>query len=100
MIDKGKYIIVEYSRLQSNIVDHSLKQSNMIDSCWSEKGEVLRRGVGTLRCCFPPNACAQWQPDDLTARTQKVSPGGRIPRSTSHFLFVDMFIYIYIYIYI
>ena len=29
----------------------------------SEKGEVLLRGVGTLRSSFPPNASVQWQPD-------------------------------------
>ena len=37
----------------------------------SEKGEVLLRGVGTLRCSFPPNAAVQWQPDGLTVHTKK-----------------------------
>ena len=37
----------------------------------SEKGEVLLRGVGTLRYRFPPNASVQWQPDGLTIRTKK-----------------------------
>ena len=36
-----------------------------------EKGEVLLRGVGTLRCLFPPNASAQWQPDGLAIPTLK-----------------------------
>ena len=42
----------------------------------SEKGEVLLRGVGTLRYLFLPNASVQWQPDGL------VIPRSRIPRST------------------
>ena len=37
----------------------------------SEKGEVLLRGVGTLRDLFPPNASVQWQPDGLTIHTKK-----------------------------
>ena len=37
----------------------------------SEKGEVLLRGVGTLRCYFPPSASVQWQPGDLTIHTKK-----------------------------
>ena len=38
---------------------------------WSQKGEVLRRGVGTLRYLLPPNASVQGQPDGLTIHTQK-----------------------------
>ena len=37
----------------------------------SEKGEVLPRGVGTLRDLFAPSASAQWQPDGLTIHTKK-----------------------------
>ena len=37
----------------------------------SEKGEVLLRGVGTLRYSFPPNASAQWQPGDLATYTKR-----------------------------
>ena len=37
----------------------------------SEKGEVLLRGVGTLRYLSPADASAQWQPDGLTIRTNK-----------------------------
>ena len=37
----------------------------------SEKGEMLLRGVGALRCFFPPNASVQWQPDGLTIHTRK-----------------------------
>ena len=37
----------------------------------SEKGEVLLRGVGTLRYDFQPNASVQWQPGDLTIHTNK-----------------------------
>ena len=37
----------------------------------SEKGEVLLRGVGTLRYVFLPNASVQWQPDGLTIHTKK-----------------------------
>ena len=37
-----------------------------------EKGEVLLRGVGTLRYYFPPNASSvQLQPCDLTIHTKK-----------------------------
>ena len=45
----------------------------------SEKGEVLLRGIGTLRYLFPQNACVQWQPDGLTSPRQKVAPRSRIP---------------------
>ena len=37
----------------------------------SEKGEVLLRGVGTLRHLFPPSASVQWQPDGLTIHAKK-----------------------------
>ena len=37
----------------------------------SENGEVLLRGVGTLRYVFPPDASVQWQPDGLTIHTKK-----------------------------
>ena len=37
----------------------------------SEKGEVLLRGVGTLRYVFPPNASLQWQPGGLTILTKQ-----------------------------
>ena len=37
----------------------------------SEKGEVLLRGVGTLRYCSPPNASVQWLPDGLTIHTKE-----------------------------
>ena len=37
----------------------------------SEKGEVLLRGFGTLRCVVLPNASVQWQPGDLTIHTDK-----------------------------
>ena len=37
----------------------------------SEKGEVLLRGVGTLRYIFPPDASVQWQPDGLKIPTKK-----------------------------
>ena len=30
------------------------------------KGEVLLRGMGTLRYSSPPNASVQWQPGDST----------------------------------
>ena len=43
----------------------------------SEKGEVLLRGVGTLRCFTPPNASLQWQPDGLTIYTNKWVLGAR-----------------------
>ena len=39
--------------------------------CDSEQGEVLLRGVGTLRYDFPPKASVQWQPGDLTIHTKK-----------------------------
>ena len=35
------------------------------------KGEVLLRGVGTLRYLFPPNASVQWQPDGLIIHANK-----------------------------
>ena len=41
----------------------------------SEKGEVLLRGVGTLRYSFLPNASVQWQPDGLTIHTKRWFPG-------------------------
>ena len=53
----------------------TLKRTRMcemhIDVHESEKGEVLLRGVGTLRYVFPPNASVQWQPDGLTTHTKK-----------------------------
>ena len=36
-----------------------------------EKGEVLLRGVGTLRYVFPPSASVQRQPDGLTTHANK-----------------------------
>ena len=39
----------------------------------SETGEVLLRGIGTLRYLFPPNASVQWQPDGLTIHTKSGS---------------------------
>ena len=47
----------------------------------SEKGEVLLRGVGTLRYVFPPNASVQWQPDGLTIHTKKWFLGARLLRA-------------------
>ena len=41
----------------------------------SEKGEVLLRGLGTLRYSVPPYASMQWQPGDLIIRTNKWLPG-------------------------
>ena len=38
---------------------------------FSEKGEVLLGGVGTVRYSFPPNASVQWQPGGLTIHTKK-----------------------------
>ena len=38
---------------------------------YSEKGEMLLRGVGALRCLLPPSASVQWQPDGLTMHTRK-----------------------------
>ena len=35
------------------------------------KGEVLRRGVSTLRYVCPTNASVQWQPGGLTVRAKK-----------------------------
>ena len=37
----------------------------------SEKGEVLLKGVGTLRFVVPPSASVQRQPDGLTIQTNK-----------------------------
>ena len=73
----------------------------------SERGEVLLRGVGTLRYYFPPNASAQWQPGDLNPH-QKVAPGSQIPSTTSHLSYArpgckrraNTYIHIYIYIYV
>ena len=36
-----------------------------------KRGSAPKRGVGTLRYYFPPNASAQWQPDGLTIHTKK-----------------------------
>ena len=38
----------------------------------SEKGEVLLRGVGTLRHFSPPDASVQWQPDGLTIHAKQL----------------------------
>ena len=51
----------------------------------SEKGEVLLRGVGTLRSIFWSSVktllvkcpSVQWQPDDLTIHTNKCFLGAR-----------------------
>ena len=48
----------------------------------AEKGEVLLRGVGTLRHCFPPSASVQWQPDGLITRSKKWSLGARFLGAT------------------
>ena len=37
----------------------------------SGKGEVLLKGVGTLRYVFPPDASVQWQPDGLTIHAKQ-----------------------------
>ena len=44
----------------------------------SEKGEVLLRGVGTLRYFPPPNASVQWQPDGSAIPSKKWSLGAGI----------------------
>ena len=41
----------------------------------SEKGEVLPRGVGTLRCFVPPNASVHRQPDDMAIHAKKLFLG-------------------------
>ena len=41
----------------------------------SEKGEVLLRGVGTLRYFFLPNSSLQWQPDGLAIPIKKLLLG-------------------------
>ena len=37
----------------------------------SERGEVLLRGIGTLRHFFPQDASVQWQPDGVTIHPRK-----------------------------
>ena len=74
----------------------------------SEKGEVLLRGVGTLRYIFPPNASVQWQPDGLAIRAQKWFLGARFLGAPHIYIYiylcvyvcVCMCIYIYIYVYV
>ena len=44
----------------------------------SEKGDVLLRGVGTLRYLVSPNASVQWQPAGLTIHTKKWFLGAAI----------------------
>ena len=56
----------------------------------SEKGEVLPRGVGTLRFLVPPKASLHWQPDGFCKPHQKVAPRSRTPRSTSHTVTIAM----------
>ena len=72
------------------------RQGNNSDPCIqhpaSEKGEVLLRGVGTLRyllilsensaCQVPICAVAAWWSDNTH---QQVVPRSQIPRTTSHF---------------
>ena len=41
------------------------------------RGEVLLRGVGTLRYSFPPNASVQWQPDVFTIHIKQWFLGAR-----------------------
>ena len=78
----------------------------------SENGEVLLRGVGTLRFLYPPSASVQWQLHGLTIRTEKWFRGAGflgappIPRTAwrplrrSDAARDALYIYIYIYIYV
>ena len=62
----------------TSAVDHSHPAGIALRDCMgSEKGEMLLRGVGTLRYCFPPNVSVQWQPDVLTIHTKKWFLGAR-----------------------
>ena len=79
----------------------------------SEKGEVLLRGVCTLRYSVPQSASVQWQPDGSTIRTNKWFLGagflGAPPISLNtavhraipyHDTSRHAYVYTYIYIYI
>ena len=63
-----------YIYIYIHILVESFLQTGFVSSCnrktlATEKGEVLLRGVGTLRYFVPPSASVRWQPGGLTTHT-------------------------------
>ena len=72
----------------------------------AEKGEVLLRGVGTLRYVLSSGKTllvrcpsVQWQPDGLTIRTEKWFLGAGFLGAPPIHIYIYIYTHIYIYIY-